>query len=143
VTPQLKRRQTAEILLLGVLYVGFAFYHDIRIDNDGIPADLDLSALPVTFIEVLFVTWTYHGLTQVQADLHITGQSAKLKMYQTLTRTLIVFVVVFLLHSLVRVHLVPARAQTRFSLNYQPCLFSLLFCAVEAKLVCRGIGTGC
>ncbi len=66
VTPKLKRRQTAEILLLGTLYMGFAFYHDIRIDNDGIPADLDFWALPVTFLEVCFVAWTYHGLSQVR-----------------------------------------------------------------------------
>lgn len=103
VTPKLKRRQTAEILLLGILYVGFAFYHDIRIDNDGIPADLDFWALPVTFLEVCFVTWTYHGLTQVQADLTITGQSAKLNMYRTLSRTLIGFVVVFLIHAVVTI----------------------------------------
>eukprot|EP00750_Incisomonas_marina_P012546 INCI16957.1.p1 GENE.INCI16957.1~~INCI16957.1.p1 ORF type:complete len:495 (+),score=78.21 INCI16957.1:197-1681(+) len=136
VTPKLKRRQTAEILLLGTLYVVFAFYHDIRIDNDGIPADLDLWALPVTFLEVCFVTWTYHGLTQVQADLNITGQSAKLKMYQTLTRTLVAFVIIFLVHSLVTILCRGGQISLPWNWNWLLSFTSSLFSLILTSVIC-------
>jgi hypothetical protein len=136
VTPKLKRRQTAEILLLGTLYVAFAFYHDIRIDNDGIPADLDFWALPVTFLEVCFVTWTYHGLTQVQADLVITGQSAKLKMYRTLTQTLLIFVVIFLIHSLITILCRGGQLSLPWNWNWLLSFTSNILSLVLTSVIC-------
>jgi len=92
VRPELPTRTSVLIFLLGAAFFGFATYADIRINSDATPKDNDYWTLPVTIIDMIFVVWTYHGLTQVLLELEQLKQTVKLKMYLRLRSVLFVFV---------------------------------------------------
>jgi hypothetical protein len=98
VRPVLPRRISCVIAVLGVLFVGFATYADIRINNVSTTSGSaqDPAGLPVTALDVLFVTWTYYALVRVQDELEARGQGAKLAMYAKLSSTLTAFVLLWI-----------------------------------------------
>ena len=93
VRPKLSWRNTLSILILGVLYFGFSTNSDIRLNSSTTPQIDDISTMPVTIMDVVFVLWIFHGLTQVEIELTTLRQIAKLKMYITLKQALIVFTI--------------------------------------------------
>jgi hypothetical protein len=72
----------------------------------------------------------------VEADLNITGQSAKLNMYRTLTRTLVIFVVVFLIHSLVTILCRGGQITLPWHLNWLPSFSSNVLSLVLTSVIC-------
>jgi len=103
VRPKLPIRTTALIGLLGASFFGFATYADIRINSDATPKDNDYWTLPVTTLDMIFVVWTYHGLTQVQLELERLKQSVKLKMYIKLKSVLLMFVALWMVFAVVTI----------------------------------------
>ena len=86
VRPKLSCRTTSTILLLGVLYFGFSTNSDIRLNSSTTPQTDDVSTMPVTIMDVIFVLWIFHGITQVEIELTTLRQIAKLKMYVSFTQ---------------------------------------------------------
>ena len=85
VRPKLSWRDTLTILLLGILYFGFSTNSDIRLNSSTTPQTDDISTMPVTIMDIIFVLWIFHGLTQVEIELTTLRQIAKLKMYVSLS----------------------------------------------------------
>lgn len=136
VRPVLGRGETCVITGLGCLFMGFAIYADIRINNVSTTQTMDLWGLPVTVLDTIFVTWTYHALTRVQAELERRGQGAKLAMYSKLSSTLVTFV--FLWVSFAFFTITVTRGSIPFDWKWQWTLHSFWHVAYFAILCVVG-----
>jgi len=99
VRPSLAGRTTANIIFMGILYGAFALNSDIRMSMEE-KRDIDWWGLPVTAMDMVFVLWIYQALNQIHADLKLSRQSVKAKMYRSLYNILILFVILWITFSI-------------------------------------------
>lgn len=98
VRPNLSRRTSVLVILLGFFYLTFSVKFDLvrmeKISNTatmtaaGNQSDSAFWAFPVAMCDVVFILSIYFGLVQTSHELAVDHQEEKLKMYTTLSNTL-------------------------------------------------------
>ncbi|KAH9255046.1 hypothetical protein BASA81_006805 [Batrachochytrium salamandrivorans] len=94
VRPNLTKRTTALVVLLGFFYLSFSIKFDLvrmeKISNTNPEGQTESAvwAFPVALCDVVFILSIYFGLVQTSHELAVDHQEEKLKMYTTLSNTL-------------------------------------------------------
>jgi len=100
VKPRLSKITNLKILLLGVFYTISSLNLELEkvadISTNGKQTDpMFKSSLIVSVCDVTILFWIFYAISESLKDLQEAGQIAKLSLYQTLARSLIVWVMVW------------------------------------------------
>lgn len=103
VKPKLGRKDASAVIGVGLVYIIGSVNFEYRViagassqqDNDTVSSRIFLlSALFVSLCNVCVISWIYFSIVELIKKLKEEGQSAKLKMYESLAKALVLWVAI-------------------------------------------------